>query len=73
MYILSNDVGGELKMATNKRVFTLRLSDPVFDKIEALSKQQHRSMTNFIEYVMLDYLKKYEGDNGEIKTDCDKE
>ena len=60
-------------MATNKRVFTLRLSDPVFDKIEALSKQQHRSMTNFIEYVMLDYLKKYEDDNGviEIKYDED--
>jgi len=73
VYILSNDVGGELKMATNKRVFTLRLSDPVFDKIEALSKQQHRSMTNFIEYVMLDYLKKYEDDNGviEIKYDED--
>ena len=54
-------------MASNKRVFTLRLSDPVFDKIEALSKQQHRSMTNFIEYVMLDYLKKYEDNNGEIE------
>ena len=50
-------------MATNKRVFTLRLTDPVFDKIETLSKQQHRSMTNFIEYVMLDYLKEHEDDS----------
>ncbi len=60
-------------MASNKRVFTLRLSDPVFDQIEALSKQQHRSMTNFIEYVMLDYLKKYEEENGEIKIEHNEE
>ena len=32
-------------MASNKRVFTLRLSDEVFDKIGALATKQHRSMT----------------------------
>lgn len=35
-------------MASNKRVFTLRLSDEVFDKIGALATKQHRSMTNYI-------------------------
>ena len=53
-------------MATNKRVFTLRLQDDVFDKIEYLSKEQHRSMTNFIEYVLLQYLNEYEDEQGTI-------
>lgn len=29
-------------MPTNKRVFTLRLSDEVFDKIGALAAREHR-------------------------------
>lgn len=53
-------------MATNKRVFTLRLQDDVFDKIEYLAKDQHRSMTNFIEFVLLQYLDEYQKDNGVI-------
>lgn len=53
-------------MATNKRVFTLRLQDDIFDKIEYLAKDQHRSMTNFIEFVLLQYLDEYQKDNGVI-------
>ena len=41
-------------MATNKRVFTLRLSDEVFDKIGVLATKEHRSITNYIEYVLLE-------------------
>lgn len=44
-------------MPTNKRVFTLRLSDEVFDKIGALAAREHRSMTNYIEYVLLKHLR----------------
>lgn len=47
-------------MATNKRVFTLRLSDEVFDKIGALATQEHRSMTNYIEFVLLKHLSEVE-------------
>lgn len=43
-------------MATNKRVFTLRLSDEVFDKIGALATREHRSITNYIEFVLLKHL-----------------
>ena len=43
-------------MATNKRVFTLRLSDEVFDKIGALATREHRSMTNYIKYVLLERI-----------------
>lgn len=47
-------------MATNKRVFTLRLSDEVFEKIGSLATKEHRSMTNYIEYVLLQHLAEVE-------------
>lgn len=43
-------------MPTNKRVFTLRLSDEIFDRIGTLAAQEHRSMTNYIEYVLIKHL-----------------
>lgn len=54
-------------MATNKRVFTLRLEDEVFDKIGALATNQHRSMTNYIEYVLLKHIQDMEQENGVIQ------
>ena len=56
-------------MATNKRVFTLRLSDEVFDKIGILATDEHRSMTNYIEYVLNQHLEQIEKERREIKTD----
>ena len=53
-------------MASNKRVFTLRLSDEVFDKIGALATKQHRSMTNYIEFVLLKHLEEEEKAEGAI-------
>lgn len=47
-------------MPTNKRVFTLRLSDEIFNKIGALAAREHRSMTNYIEYVLLRHLEELE-------------
>lgn len=54
-------------MPTNKRVFTLRLSDEVFDKIGVLATKQHRSMTNYIEFVLLEHLEKVEREQGEVQ------
>ena len=56
-------------MATNNRVFTVRLSDEVFDKIGILATDEHRSMTNYIEYVLIQHLEQIEKERGEIKTD----
>ena len=53
-------------MATNKRVFTLRLPDEVFDKIGILATKEHRSMTNYIEYVLMKHLAEVEQESGEI-------
>ena len=58
-------------MATNKRVFTLRMEDEIFDKIGALATSQHRSMTNYIEYVLLEHIRSIEEKNGEIKFSND--
>lgn len=55
-------------MATNKRVFTLRLSDEVFEKIGKLATNEHRSVTNYIEFVLLKHLEDVEKEHGEIKT-----
>ena len=54
-------------MATNKRVFTLRLTDEVFDKIGTLATEEHRSVTNYIEYVLLKHLGEVEKERGPIK------
>lgn len=56
-------------MATTKRVFTLRLTDEVFDKIGALATNEHRSMTNYIEFVLLKHIEEVEKSKGEIKME----
>lgn len=55
-------------MATDKRVFTLRLQDEVFDKIGILATNEHRSMTNYIEYVLLKHITEIEEKDGKIKA-----
>ena len=47
-------------MASKKRVFTLRLEDDVFNQIGKLATGEHRSMTNYIEYVLLKHLSEME-------------
>ena len=56
-------------MATNKRVFTIRLSDEVFDKIGILATSEHRSLTNYIEYILIKHLEDVEKEHGEIKME----
>ena len=56
-------------MATTKRVFTLRLSDEVFDKIGYLATKEHRSMTNYIEYVLIQHLEELEKEPGTINPE----
>ena len=59
-------------MSTNKRVFTLRLQEEVFEKIGILATKEHRSMTNYIEYVLLKHLEEVERTKGTI-VDSDTE
>lgn len=56
-------------MATDKRVFTLRLSNEVFDKIGVLATNEHRSLTNYIEFVLLKHLEDVEREHGPIMVE----
>ena len=60
-------------MATNKRVFTLRLEDDVFDKIGILATSEHRSITNYIEYVLLKHITEIEQEKGRIIPNMDEQ
>ena len=55
-------------MATDKLVFTLRLSSEVFDKIGVLATNEHRSLTNYIEFVLLKHLEDVEREHGPISV-----
>ncbi len=55
-------------MASTKRVFTLRLTDEVFDKIGTLATEQHRSMTNYIEYVLIKHIEDTENNNSKTSS-----
>lgn len=56
-------------MATSKKVFTLRLEDEVFDKIGILATREHRSITNYIEFILLKHISEIEAAEGAILTD----
>ncbi|PEB48006.1 hypothetical protein CON65_09445 [Bacillus pseudomycoides] len=53
-------------MATNKKAFTLRLQEDNFKKIQFISENEHRSIANKIEVLIIEEIKKYEQEKGEI-------
>lgn len=58
-------------MATSKKVFTLRLEDEVFDKIGILATREHRSITNYIEFILLKHISEVEAEEGMISANHD--
>lgn len=58
-------------MATSKKVFTLRLEDEVFDKIGILATREHRSITNYIEFILLKHISEIEAEEGTISANHD--
>lgn len=59
-------------MATTKRVFTLRMEDEIFDKIGSLATKDHRSLTNYIEYVLLEHIRNMEAKENPSISDSSK-
>lgn len=47
-------------MAVLKHEFTLRLRDEIYDQTVEMAKKQRRSMTNFIEYVLQEYIAQHQ-------------
>ena len=56
-------------MATSKRVFTLRLSEDVLDKIGKLAKNTERSIPSYIRQIIRIYLQYYTEHAQEGKND----
>lgn len=56
-------------MATNKRVFTLRLKDENFVKIKYIAEKNKRSIAMQIEYLIEQYIEQFEKDKGIIGTE----
>lgn len=58
-------------MVTDKRVYTMRMSDKNFDKIKYLARLNKRSIAMQIEYLIEQYIDAFERDNGPIKITDD--
>ena len=46
--------------------FSLRIDEILNEKLIAISKEEGRSKNSEIEYILKQYVKKYERENGEI-------
>lgn len=53
-------------MATNKIQTGLRLNEGIYKKLRYLSCQEQRSLNNLMEYIIQQYLTRYEQEHGEI-------
>lgn len=53
-------------MATNKRVFTLRLEEDNFEKIKHIADKNKRSIAKQIEYLIEQHINEYEREHGVI-------
>lgn len=56
-------------MATDKRQFTLRVQEEVFEKVRFISLKEHRSIAMQIEYIVERYITDYEAKHGTIQID----
>lgn len=55
-------------MATSKIQTGLRINEATYDKLCILSKRESRSLNNLVEYMIQQYLEKYESEHGVIRN-----
>lgn len=55
-------------MVTDKRQFTLRLSEDNFQKVKVLAEKDKRSIAMQIEYLIERYIADYEAKHGPIRV-----
>lgn len=53
-------------MATNKRQFTLRLSEENFEKVKYIANESKRSIAMQIEFLIEQYINEWEAEHGKI-------
>lgn len=55
-------------MATQKIQTGLRLPEPLYEQVKILATKEQRSLNNLIEYVIQQYIEKYESKNGPLRS-----
>ena len=56
-------------MPSKKPILTIRTTDELIEKYRIISNLENRSISNKAETVLLNYLKSYEAEHGEIKIE----
>lgn len=56
-------------MPSNKPVFTFRTDKAVLDKLHKIAEMESRTSNKQLEYILLNYIKRYEENNGKIKAE----
>lgn len=51
--------------------FTMRIDEITNEKLIVISKEEGRSKNSEIDYILRQYIKKYEQENGEITVNLD--
>lgn len=54
-------------MATDKRVFTMRMQQDTYEKVRYMAFMERRSIAMEIEHIILEYAEKYEAKHGPIQ------
>ena len=53
-------------MSTQKRQVLIRVQPTTYEKLKIIADRNHRSVTNQLEYLMLQFIADYESTNGQI-------
>ena len=56
-------------MATSKRQVLIRVQPEDYEKLKFISIKNHRSVSNLLEWLMLNFINDYELNNGKISAE----
>lgn len=56
-------------MATSKRQVLIRVQPEDYEKLKFISAKNHRSVSNLLEWLMLNFINDYELNNGKISAE----
>ena len=56
-------------MATSKRQVLIRVQPEDYKKLKAISIKNHRSVSNLLEWLMLNFINDYETNHGKISVE----
>lgn len=56
-------------MPSNKPIIAIRTTDPIKSKIEYIAEVNNRSVSKEVELLIKRHIKRFEDENGEIKTE----